>query len=136
MSVLKSRNNVSECPYPLQVFEEPVRYYSGCGYKKGSQAIAGLFLCLVLSGILRIQPRYTQSVPSATECLYRLISQPDEAPVFLLGLLGALGRLEGMEVPADAQPKHPAAVLAVVEQGEHRIVGMYVPAAGIEHIRQ
>ena len=35
MSVLKSRNNVSECPYPLQVFEEPVRYYSGCGYKEG-----------------------------------------------------------------------------------------------------
>ena len=34
VGVLNRWNNISECPYPLQVFEEPVRYYSGCGYKK------------------------------------------------------------------------------------------------------
>ena len=27
------RNNVSKCPNPLQIFQELVRYYSGCGYK-------------------------------------------------------------------------------------------------------
>ena len=41
-----------------------------------------------------------------------------------------------MEVPGDAQPEHPAAVLAVIDQRKYRIVGIYIPAAGVEQIRQ
>ena len=41
-----------------------------------------------------------------------------------------------MKVPGDAQPEHPAAVLAVIDQCKYRIVGIYIPATSVEHIRQ
>ena len=66
----------------------------------------------------------------------RLVSQSDYTPVFLLRLPATLGRFEGMEVPGDAQPEHPAAVLAVVHQREDRIFGMDIPAACAKHVSQ
>ena len=41
-----------------------------------------------------------------------------------------------MKVPGDAQPEYPAAVLAVIDQCKYWIVGIYIPATSIEHIRQ
>ncbi len=35
------RNNVSKCPNPLQIFQEFVRYYSGCGYTEKAGEFAG-----------------------------------------------------------------------------------------------
>ncbi len=66
--------------------------------------------------------------------IHRLISYSDYASVFFLLFSSAFGRLEGMEVPGDAQPEHPAAVFTVVHQREHRVIGMYVPTSGVEHV--
>ena len=66
--------------------------------------------------------------------IHRLISYSDYASVFFLLFSSAFGRLEGMKVPGDAQPEHPAAVFTVVYQREHRVIGMDVPTSGIEHV--
>ena len=60
---------------------------------------------------IQIGIQFTLNNRQKSHCL---ISQADDASVFLLVLLGALGGLEGVEVPGYAQPEHTAVVLAVV----------------------
>ena len=40
---IRIRNNILQGPDSLQILQELVRYYSGCGYKQGQASLPGFF---------------------------------------------------------------------------------------------